>query len=140
MHIEPSIHDNFIYAYSMDCDARRLVLHTVYRDREPRECTDVIFREVVAHHLEHDLPENILLDVEEVDVASIVKDNERMFAESWRYGWPPVEYRGNLQALVEVLTASSIRAWSIDASFGLSGWVLARDCVRVPRREPANAA
>jgi hypothetical protein len=43
-------------------------LHTVFRDREPHEFTDIIFHDVMAHHFEHVLPGNILFDVEEADV------------------------------------------------------------------------
>jgi hypothetical protein len=134
----PSVHDNFVYAYSVDCEGRRLVLHTTFRDREPPEFTDIVFRDVVAHHFEHVLPGNILFDVVEADVAAVVRDNERLLAESWRYGWPPVEYRGDLNALVEALKASSVRAYTIDSSCGLSGWVLAGACERLSRDEAAR--
>src|SRR4051812_7594662 len=117
MRPEPSVHDNFIYAYSVDCEGRRLVLHTAFRDREPQEWTDIVFRDVVAHHFEHVLPANILFDVEEADVATLVKENAQLFADSWRYGWPPLEYRGNLDALVELLGASSVRAYTIGSSY-----------------------
>ncbi len=50
MRPETSIHDNIVYAFSVDCEGRRLVLHTAFRDREPQEFTDVNFRDVVAHH------------------------------------------------------------------------------------------
>jgi hypothetical protein len=138
MRPEPSVHDNFVYAYSVDCEGRRLTLHTAYRDREPQEFTDVVFREVVAHQFEHVLPGNILLDVEEADVADVVRENGRLLAHSWRYGWPPVEYRGNLDTLIDLLKGSSVRAYTVGSSFGLSGWVLAGSCERVARREPVK--
>ena len=137
MRPEPSVHDNFIYAYGVDCEARRLTLHTAYRDREPHEFTDIVFRAVVAHHFEHALPANILCDVEETDVADLVHANEHLLAKSWRHGWPPVEYRGDLGALVKGLKEASVRAV---ASFGLSGWVLAGSCERVTRGEPIKIA
>jgi len=56
MRPEPSVHDNIVYAFSVDCEGRRLILHTALRDREPQGFTDVIFRDVVAHHFEHVLP------------------------------------------------------------------------------------
>jgi hypothetical protein len=138
MPTEPSVHDNFVYAYAVDCEARRLVLHTAFRDREPHELTDVVFRDVVAHRFEHVLPGNILFDVEEVDVAALVRENQSLLAHSWRYDWPPVKYDGDLGALVAALRASSIRAYSIGSSYGLSGWVLAGACERVTRRELAR--
>lgn len=140
MRPEPSIHDNIVYAYSVDCEGRRLVLHTAFRDREPHEFTDVVFREVVAHHFAHVLPGNILFDVEESDVAALVQENEQLLADSWRYAWPPVEYHGDLTALVEALRAASVRAYSIGSSYGLSGWILAGSCERVSHGEPAKVA
>ena len=131
----PSVHDNFVYGYSVDCESQRLILHTAYRDREPHEFTDVVFHDVVAHHCEHVLPGNILLGVDEVDVAALVRENGRVLAESWRYGWPPVEYRGDLEALVAALRAAGVRGYEISASYGMSGWVLAGSCERLRRDE-----
>ena len=140
MRPDPSIHDNIVYGYSVDCEGRRLVLHTSFRQREPHEFTDIVFRDVMAHHLEHALPGNILFDVEEVDIAALVRDNARLLADSWRYGWPPVDYRGDLDVLVAALKAAPVRAYEIGSSYGLSGWVLAGSCERVSRPEPARVA
>jgi hypothetical protein len=140
MRPEPSVHDNFVYAYSVDCEGRLLVLHTAFRDREPHEFTDIVFRDVVAHHFEHVLPGSIVFDVEESDLAALVRDNASLLADSWRYGWPPVEYGGDLSALESALKAASVRAFSIGSSYGLSGWVLAASCERVTRGEAAKVA
>ena len=135
-----SVHDNIVYAYSVDCEGRRLVLHTAFRDREPHEFTDVVFHEVVAHHFEHVLPGNILFDVEEMDVAALVKQNTKLLSDSWKYGWPDVEYRGDLTALVEALRAAARHGYLIRSSYGLSGWVLAGRCEWLPRTGPAALA
>ena len=50
-------------AIKLDCEGRRLVLHTVYRDRQPNEFTDIIFGGVVAHHFEHALPAKVILRI-----------------------------------------------------------------------------
>jgi hypothetical protein len=39
---------------------------------------------------------------------------------------------------VEALRAASVRAYSIGASYDLSGWVLAGACERVSRGQPVN--
>jgi hypothetical protein len=140
MRPEPSVHDNIVYAYTVDCEARRLVLHTVFRHRETNEFTDVVFREVVAHDFSNVLPGNILFDVAESDIAKLILENKELFAESWRYGWPPVDYNGDLNVLLEALRAAAVRAYSIGSSFGLSGWVLAGSCERKSRRERATVA
>jgi hypothetical protein len=138
MRSDISVHDNHIYAFTVHCEERRLVLHTAYRDREPHEFTDVVFRDVVAHLLEHVLPGNILFGIEERDVESLVQDEADLFAESWRWGWPPVEYDGNLETLVAALRQRLVRAYLISSSYGLSGWVLAGSCNRVAREAPAT--
>lgn len=133
MQPNPSVHDNNVYAYSVDCEGRRLILHTVFRHRQPHEFTDVVFHDVVAHHLEHVLPGNILFDVEEADVDNLVRDNATLLSDSWRHGWPPIEYNGDLASLASALKAASVRAYLISSSYGLSGWVLAGGCERVPK-------
>jgi hypothetical protein len=116
------------------------VLHTVFRHREPNEFTDIVFREVMAHHFAHVLPGNILFDVAESDVATVVRENKELFAESWRFGWPPVDYKGDLDELVAALRTGLVRAYSIRSSLGLTGWVLAGGCERVPRAKSATVA
>lgn len=130
-----SVHDNFIYVYTVDCKNQRIVLHTAYLDNEPHEWTDLVFRDVVAHHFEHVQTDNIIFDMEEDDLASVVNANADLFRDSWRYGWPSVEYAGDLQVLISQLQATSVRAFVINSSFGMHGWVLAGNCERVTRTE-----
>jgi hypothetical protein len=127
------VHDNFVYAYFVDCEQQRIVLHTSYRDKEPIEFTDVVFNGVLAHSFEHVLPGNILLDVREVSIETMVQEYAESFRESWRWGWPPIDYKGDLDVLQNRLHETSIRAYDIDSSYGLAGWVLALNCERVIR-------
>lgn len=110
---------------------RTITLHTVFRDSNTEESVDVIFSGVVAHAFEHELPVNILLDIEETDVPTIVHGHSEIFSKSWRWGWPPVEYGGDLHALIAKLQSLSVRAYTIDGSLGLCGWVLAKSCERI---------
>src|SRR3982751_1183360 len=100
MQEERSIHDNIIYAYGVDCERRLLVLYTEYLDHEPRELTDVVFCDVVANHFKHVLPGNVVFDIGEEDIAVIVKENEQLLSDSWRYAWPSIEYQGDLDELI----------------------------------------
>ncbi len=134
---ERSVHDNLIYAYVVNCEQRELTLHTVYHDRDPAEFTDIVFREVVAHSFEHVLPGNIVFDVEEVEVPSIIEEHSELFQDSWKWGWPPIEYRGDLNVLAAKLKQQQTRAYLIGSSYGLSGWVFADSCERVARESKA---
>ncbi|HEX4414678.1 MAG TPA: hypothetical protein VH107_13680 [Lacipirellulaceae bacterium] len=133
-----SIHDNDVYAFSCDCVKRRIILHTSYDARGVRELTDIIFSDVLAHSFEHVLQRNILFDVREVASDTIIDEHRETFDESWTYGWPiaNVEYRGNLEYLKTWLHEQSFRAFTIDSSLGLSGWVLAKKYDFVIRDTP----
>ncbi len=133
-----SVHDNNVNAFSCDCDNRRIVLHTSFNEREPKQFTDVIFRDVLAHSFEHMLPGNILFDIREVTPDTIVDEYSEMFGKSWPYGWPiaNTEYRGNLEYLKTWLREQTFRAFVIEASFGLCGWVFAQNCEFVDREQP----
>lgn len=133
-----SVHDAFVYAYSVDCEGQRLVLHTRYQHVTPHRLADIVFGGVLAHRFDHALPGNILFGVEEYGLEQLVRENAELFAESWRWGWPPIEYRGDLDALIAAPRAASMRAYDVGASFGLSGWVIALGCDHVPRDEPAT--
>ena len=132
-----SVHDNHVYAYAVDCVGCRLTLHTLYDRGEQTEFTDVVFHDLVAHHFEHGASCNILFDVTECDVDSLVTENAAVFERSWRWGWPTDDYGGDLVKLVDELRAKSTRAYLIEASLGLSGWVLAGRCERLSRTQRA---
>jgi hypothetical protein len=138
MESDLSVHDNIVYAYCFDCEGRRLVVHTAFQDRTPHEFTDIVFDGVIAHQFQNELRGSILFDVEEIELNAMVSDNAELFRESWRYGWPPVEYKGDLNTLATALRAASVRAYLIDSSYGLSGWVLAASAKRVARSEKAT--
>ena len=82
MQPEPSVHDNHVYSYKVDCEHKTLILHTAFRDKEAPEFTDIVFNIVLAHHFEHVLPGNILFDVEEIDPALIIRDHAAVFEKS----------------------------------------------------------
>jgi hypothetical protein len=135
---ERSVHDNNVYAYAVECERRRIVLYTEYRDGGVEEYTDVIFTSVVAHHFECVLPGNILFDIKEVEPEEIVGHSADVFTRQKNYGWPAIEY-GDPQDLASILKQQGIRGFEIGSSYGLSGWVLATRmevAERTARMEP----
>jgi hypothetical protein len=133
----PSVHDNFVYAYAVLIDRRQLILHTEYRDTEPNELTDVIFLDVIAHHFEHVGDGAILLDVEEVEPEWVVRQEAEVFARGKNYGWPLPDYKDPAD-LVRRLKDQGLRGYVISSSFGLNGFVLARE-VRYVKRATGRA-
>jgi hypothetical protein len=120
-----SVHDNFVYAYIVECEDRRIVLYTHFRDGSANEYTDVIFTGVVAHHFECVLPGNILFDVDEIPCRQIVEQWAALFAAQKNYGWPDAISYGGAEDLIRALEARAARGFQISSSYGLGGWVLA---------------
>jgi hypothetical protein len=127
-----SIHDNYVYAYEVLCEARRTVLHTHFRDGTADEFTDVVFDGVEAHHFVCSLDGNILFDVSEVDVEQLVNSNADLFARDKDYGWPQIEYSDRAQ-LIAILQDRGIKGYVVASSYGLTGWVLASEMKQVER-------
>lgn len=125
----PSIHDNFIYAYSVFCQDRRIVLHTEYRDGSAQEFKDVIFSGVAAHYFEDVLSANILFDIEITDARVIVQDWASVFASRKKYAWPDQISYDQPDDLVHALHVRGINGYLIRSSLGLSGWILASEMV-----------
>jgi hypothetical protein len=120
-----SVHDNNVYAYGVDCTNRRVVLHTEYLEAGANEFTDVVFTGVLAHHFEDVMRGNILFDINEVDVDWVTTEWATLFAARKNQGWPEgVEYH-RANELPIVLRQRNLKAYRIQSSYGLDGWVLA---------------
>ncbi|HYE62759.1 MAG TPA: hypothetical protein VD997_12255 [Phycisphaerales bacterium] len=134
----PSVHDTTVYAYTVDRENRRVILHTAFRDKEPHEFTDIVFTDVVAHEFRRVHQPSTLFDVHEVDLAQFIGEHADHFEASWRHDWPPANACNDTTELLSTLTGMDVRAFTIDASQGLSGWVLAARSQRVPRNMPGQ--
>ena len=119
----PSLHDNFVYAYSVLADRCQIVLHAEYRDSPPVEYTDVVFAEVVAHYFECSLQGNVLFEICEEDLKTVLDEYAWLFDRLENYGWPEVPYRDRPE-LYRILLERRIRAYRVRSSYGLDGFVL----------------
>lgn len=133
--LELSVHDNFLVSYEVHSEQRKIVLRTEYRDgRVVPELTSVVFTGVEGYHFEQDCFDNILLDVEEVPVKSILEERaEEIRAAADRVTWPWAKDLGKAQ---EWLHSHGVHGFLIDSTVGLGGWVLAREAVLVPEASP----
>jgi hypothetical protein len=132
-----SVHDNLLYSYSVNCENRRIVLHTRFPTDSPTEYTDVIFTGVVAHHFEHVLSGNILFDVTEIPLRDLVTGSAVLFAAGKPYGWPDgIEYR-DAEDLIGILEGRGAHGFEISSSYGMSGWVIAGSTERKARARRA---
>jgi hypothetical protein len=134
------VHDNEVYAQTVDYEGCRILLHTVCPPMAPSEFTDVVFDGVVAHHFERQAfrggggSTNILFDVEESEIAGALDVCPDLLATVQNYGG-----MGSGDADVAAwLAADGVTCFAISSSCGLSGFVLAKGVEF--RRRPSRAA
>ena len=127
-----SIHDNFVVCWSVACVERIIVLHTEYRDAEPHEFIDVVFRGVAAYHIVGDDLGTILFGIEDCPIESILTDFSFEFESGIKYCWPGA-WNTSLDACRSHFVGHKLRGWRISSSCGLGGFVIADVMEMIPR-------
>lgn len=115
-----SVHDNYVLGYSVDSEARTVVVRTEYRDRGPFERTDVHFEGVLGYLLQDSLG-GILFDIEAVEFESVYREHAALFEAGANYGWPFQRCRSDPGDYVRAAGASTFR---IQSSIGFDGFVV----------------
>jgi len=128
-----SIHDNLLVSYEVQCEARTIILRSEYRvENEPTQFTNVVFTGVQGYHFENDAFGNIILDVEAVAIDQFLKEHGAEISESYRMAGSPGPWAANLETASGQLVEQGIQAFILSSSYGLSGWVLAREISILP--------
>lgn len=124
----PSIHDNLLVSYEVQCEARTITLRTEYREaNRPTEFTNVIFQGVQGYRFENDAFGNIIFGVETVTVEYLLTEFGAEISESYRMAGSPGPWAADLSSASEYLRERGIKGFMLSSSCGLSGWVLARE-------------
>jgi hypothetical protein len=122
------VHDNLLISYEVRCDIRRISLRTEHRrEHEPSEFVDVIFSGVQGYDFKNDAFGNIILDVETIEIDQLLKEYGAEISESYRMAGAPGPWAANLGTASVHLLERGIQGFALSSSFGLSGWVLARE-------------
>jgi hypothetical protein len=122
----PSFHDDYLISYEVDCEARYIRIRV--REWEPEGRTrTVVFNGVEGYQFNHDAFGNIVFSLEPVPIEEFISDFGSEVAESYRLAGAPGPWAADLGSTYEVLTAKGVRAFVLSSSYGLSGWILARE-------------
>ena len=123
-----SIHDNLLVSYEVRCEARTILLRTEYRVKnEPTVFVNVLFKGVEGYRFENDAFGNIILGVDTVAIDEFLKEHGAEISESYRMAGSPGPWAGNLETASGRLLERGIQGFILYSSYGLSGWVLARE-------------
>ena len=131
----PSFHDDYVVGYEVDCDGRQVKLHIKPAASVANQAgvSTVVFTGVEGYNFENDAFGNIILDLETVTTTGFVSEHRDELAESFRISGAPGTWASDLDAAPRVLSEQGIQAFVLSSSYGLSGWVLARQAFVVPR-------
>ena len=116
------MHDNYIVGYSVNLEEKDMVIQT-YNNNEKKQ-GKICFSEVLTHCFKCIIDYNIILDIQECEISSFVKDNQEGLRKMKGYCWP-IDYQTE-QELIECLVANEYKYIKINSSYGMFGWILAK--------------
>jgi len=119
-----SIHDNKIVSYEVDFQKSRITLNTIDGKRDS-VITKIEFNDALAHVFETQLRGSIILDISTLDVSLFFKHNKELLEKEKDYAWPM--YYEKIEDLLEYLQNEKYNYYVISASYGLNGWVIAKE-------------
>jgi hypothetical protein len=123
-----SIHDNLLISYEVQCESRTILLRTECRTtNQPTKFISVVFNGVQGYRFSNDAFGNIILDLEPMTVDQFIREYGADILASYNEAGSPGPWAKNLEAAALHLQAEKIQAFILASSFGLSGWVLARE-------------
>ncbi|MCP3461553.1 hypothetical protein [Bradyrhizobium sp. CCGUVB23] len=132
----PSLHDDFVVSYEVNCETRQIKLHTRPdpRDaakREQRPCT-IVFNGVEGYQFEDDAFGNIVFSLAVVSIEQVLAEYGYAIAESYRMAGAPGPWAADLATAAQVLAEKGVKGFILSSSYGLSGWVLAKEALVDP--------
>ena len=133
----PSLHDDFLVSYEVNCETRQIKIRAKRDPRVPavnEEQTSraIIFNGVEGYQFENDNFVNIIFSLEAVSAEQILTDYGPRIAESYRMAGAPDSWAADLASAPQVLAAKGVHGFVLSSSYGLSGWVLAKEALVEP--------
>ena len=134
------VHDNIIAAYHVDFENERLVLKTqFYYDGKLRENTDVVFTGYFTHLFGNEHKGSVIFDIEEREPIHFYEREHELIEENRRYCWPINYQTPETKAeLLGFLQKNEYKVFEISSSYGLCGWVLAKQMEIIATEVEAN--
>jgi hypothetical protein len=130
----PSLHDDFLVSYEVNCETRQIKIRakrdpTISAVNEEQTSHAIVFNGVEGYQFENDNFGNIIVSLEAVSVEQILASCGSQIAKSYRMAGAPDSWASDLAAAPQVLAAKDMRGFILSSSYGLSGWVLAKQAI-----------
>lgn len=126
----PGVHDSEVVAYSVDSRAGELVLMHAPGTGSAASGFRLLFRGLLAHRFPYPQLPSVVLDLAEVPVAALLEREWASLAEGYRQcGWPG-PWAETLGSAIAHCENTQVKAYELEQSYGMSGWILARSVER----------
>jgi hypothetical protein len=130
----PSLHDNFLVSYEVNCETRQIKLRAKRDPRIPAGNEDrtnrtIVFNGVDGYQFENDNFGNIIFSLEAVPIERILTTYGSRIAESYRMAGAPDSWAADLASAPQLLAAKGTQGFILSSSYGLSGWILAQEAL-----------
>jgi|GEM_PF-284770 len=130
------VHDNIIKSYCVDFEAESLVMKTEFYNHTDKniENTHIVFTGYMTHIFDNETKNSIIFDIEEYPLHLFLERESELLKDKKNYGWPIVYKTKN--ELVEFLQTHNYKIFEVASSYGLCGWVLAKEMDIVVQKQP----
>ena len=130
----PSVHDDFLVSYEVNCATRQIKLRAKRDPRLPTASEEqttrtIIFNGVEGYQFDNDAFENIIFALKMVSVEDLLASYGQQIMESYRLAGAPGPWADDLASAPHVLAAKGVQGFILSSSYGLSGWVLVKEAV-----------
>lgn len=125
------IHDNVILSYTVDLQNDQIVIHT--RDELSSKEVDIVFKDVLSHSFEHPLKGSIILAITVSNISGFIAGHAEILQTGKNYSWPAT-YE-SIEELEKKLTEAGYKCMNLYSSYGLNGWILAKDLEVVKKED-----
>ena len=117
----PSLHDNQLLAYEVSCALRQIKLYV----KSSAATRWIAFQRVEGYQFENDAFGNIIDSFGELTMEQFFAEYGSRIAEAFRIAGAPGPWAADIESAPLKLVDNGIRAFVINSSYGLSGWILA---------------
>ena len=129
----PSLHDNFLMGYEVNCETRQIKLYAKNDPRSPgsekHPTRIIVFNGVEGYQFENDAFGNIIFSLESIPVETLLSKFGSRIAESYRLAGAPGPWAADLVPASRILMAKGVQGFILSSSYGLSGWILAKEAL-----------